>query len=224
MTPRIKLERVLPFEVLTNWRPEIHGKKIGWGPLAGWSFQLETSSLSRTLKPTNPDNLLLQTNRRFLPLTDWNNERYGVKRNETGMADLTIRWAALREHKTPRKQKLCPLLHTAANHHRNRPTNCNQPRPTATNRPRFPDTAAYAGENMEAGYNGLYMYHTAHSWVSGLRWLWGLSRLSAIDDRRSRHQWAVIAQCLLSAPNLFSCPNPNIRSRTWPLRTQTSES
>lgn len=52
--------------------------------------------------------------------TDWNNERYGVKRNDTGMSDLTVR---------------------------------------------FPATEAYAGESREAGYNGLYMFHVANSWV-----------------------------------------------------------
>ncbi|GBF90605.1 hypothetical protein Rsub_03177 [Raphidocelis subcapitata] len=51
---------------------------------------------------------------------DWNNEAYGVKRNMTGMADLTVR---------------------------------------------FPSVSAYEGESKEAGYNGLYMFHTAHSWV-----------------------------------------------------------
>lgn len=32
---------------------------------------------------------------------------------------------------------------------------------------RFPADVAYEGERKEAGYNGLYMFHTAHSWVSG---------------------------------------------------------
>ena len=47
---------------------------------------------------------------------------YGVKRNDTGAADLTVR---------------------------------------------FPAAAPYEGESREAGYNGLYMFHTAHSWVRG---------------------------------------------------------
>ncbi|WIA08908.1 hypothetical protein OEZ85_008326 [Tetradesmus obliquus] len=51
---------------------------------------------------------------------DWNNEQYGVKRNFTGVADMTIR---------------------------------------------FPAGAKFAGEGKELGYNGLYFYGTAHSWV-----------------------------------------------------------
>ncbi|KAI8466265.1 MAG: hypothetical protein J3K34DRAFT_460951 [Monoraphidium minutum] len=51
---------------------------------------------------------------------DWNNERYGVKRNETGMSDMTVR---------------------------------------------FPADAPFQGENREAGFNGLYMFHTGNSWI-----------------------------------------------------------
>ncbi|KIZ02519.1 hypothetical protein MNEG_5438 [Monoraphidium neglectum] len=56
-------------------------------------------------------------------LHDWNTPTSGVKRNITGMSDLTIR---------------------------------------------FPADAPYAGESKEAGYNGLYMFHTAHSWITNV--------------------------------------------------------
>jgi hypothetical protein len=44
-----------------------------------------------------------------------------------------------------------------------------RPHPAPTSLPplsgRFPSAAAYQGENMEDGYNGLYMFNTGNSWV-----------------------------------------------------------
>jgi hypothetical protein len=71
----IKLERALPFDVALFWRPEIHG-----GRAAG---------ASAAVRQQSPNHSTDRTARRR---TDWSNERYGVKRNETGMADMTIRW------------------------------------------------------------------------------------------------------------------------------------
>ncbi|KAF8072832.1 hypothetical protein HT031_000492 [Scenedesmus sp. PABB004] len=85
---------------------------------------------------------------------DWVSERGGMKRNFTGVADMTLRCAA----RCCAAAALMPRRRRAAAH---TPTRRSHPRAL----PSFPGAAPFAGEYKEAGHNGLYFYSTAHSWV-----------------------------------------------------------
>ena len=147
---------------------------------------------------------------------DWVNSCCGVRRNTTGLADLTIRQggartirrqlalAALPLPLTPaalclslpaiepawsvlcllahscRRASLATALHASSkrsgvaatpSHYslarRPAPLPALPARPPACRSNRFPGKKPFGGVDRELGYHGVYMWHTAHSWVSG---------------------------------------------------------